>query len=173
MKWQIGVFMVWMFIFILYFTLTKNHKPNALNCDKDFLNLMNYTIYYLEFMVVRHGLLSFLLPWVKDPMKFRNYVYWGYAVIDSFFITALTIWGSMTLFRKDILLCRKEKSTLRWWNLCLMSMMFGWFYSAMLMIAVPGMFIILFFSCYHQQQMRQIGRQNDQSLRVPFAKKLI
>lgn len=163
-----------MLIFILYFTLTKNHKQRALNCEKDFFNLMNYTIYYLEFMVVRHGLLVFILPWVKDPMKFRNYVYWGYAVIDSFFITALTIWGSMTLFRKDIMLCRKEqKEMLRWWNLCLMSMMFGWFYSALLLIAVPSMCIVAIFTCYYQQQMRHLGRQNDAKLRIPFAKNLI
>ena len=99
--------------------------------------------------------------------------------MDSFFLTALTVWGSMVVFDKEVRECTKGESDnymLRWWTLCLLSMIFGWLYSFLLLLAIPPMCIMLIVTCYYNRVFNSLRRehdQNDSSVRIPFAENLI
>jgi hypothetical protein len=64
---------------------------------------MEYVKYYLQFFCARHAIICLLIPCVHNPTKVRDYAYLLFVVFDCFICIYLTIWGSMILFRDDVI----------------------------------------------------------------------
>jgi type II secretory pathway component PulF len=91
-----------------------------------------------------------------------------------FLVVLVTGYGTKALFEDSGIECRdnNDPNTFKWWVISVITLVYGWGYSLLLLIGLTSLPLIIIFWCFYRMQMSEI--ENESRLQnIPVAGEII